>query len=80
MEQYFPRAHVGKKRRQTRSRSNEPAEHDTSKPDAADLQSVRYAEINRPVQDNEVDSVKAAAKAAGLHRFIEPAEYAGFHT
>ena len=39
---------------------------------------IRYAEINRAVRMDEVDSVKAAAQQAGLWRFVEASEHAGF--
>ena len=39
----------------------------------------RYAEINMPVSQQEVGTVKQAARDAGLWRFIEPAEHGGFN-
>jgi putative pyruvate formate lyase activating enzyme len=63
MEQYHPRAHVGKPN--TRSRD----------PDAK----VRYEEINRPIQDSELDYVRNAARKAGLWRFVEASEHGGFN-
>lgn len=39
----------------------------------------RYVDINRPVSTEEVDSVKQAARAAGLWRFAEPAKHGGFN-
>lgn len=39
---------------------------------------VRYEEINRAVKDQEVNDVKAAAKAAGLWRLCEPSEHSLF--
>lgn len=58
---------------------------DTFEPggDAADesaKRDVRYAEINRAVSPDEVDSVMQAAKQAGLWRFVEVSEYGGFST
>ena len=65
MEQYHPDAHVGKKRRVTSS--------------GGDGKEVRYAEINRAVRDDELDTVKSAAEAAGLWRFPEVNEMGLFH-
>lgn len=64
MEQYHPDAHVGKKKK--RAVANDSGE-------------VRYAEINRAVRDEELDSVRSAAEAAGLWRFCEVNEHGGFH-
>ncbi|VUC34621.1 unnamed protein product [Clonostachys rosea] len=66
MEQYHPRAHVGKKRRRRTSNKGEPEEE------------VRYAEINRAVTDTEVSSIHQAAIDAGLWRFNEPPKHDGF--
>ncbi|RMJ21017.1 hypothetical protein PHISP_08112 [Aspergillus sp. HF37] len=63
MEQYRPDAHVGKKRRTTGGDDGE----------------VRYGEINRAVRDDELGSVKDAAAAAGLWRFVEANEKSAFH-
>jgi putative pyruvate formate lyase activating enzyme len=72
MEQYHPDAHVGKK--QTRRRSvvgpggiEEEGEE------------VRYADINRAATDEEFGSVRNAAEDAGLWRFCDVSEQAGFH-
>ncbi|KAI7277533.1 hypothetical protein KC345_g6559 [Hortaea werneckii] len=83
MEQYHPRAHVGQKRRTTAGRARDVAEG-TVEPGAQlaggeAKKAVRYEDINRAVNMDEVDSVKAAAEKAGLWRFCEPAEQAGFH-
>lgn len=66
MEQYFPRAHVGKPQR-----GKEKQEDGKSK--------VRYADINRPVELDEVASVRQAAEKAGLWRFVEAAKHGGFN-
>ena len=66
MEQYFPRAHVGKERRGRASH------------EAVDKE-VRYADINRPVELSEVASVKKAAQEAGLWRFVEASRHGGFN-
>ena len=77
MEQYFPRAHVGKPRR-----GGKDAEAGESGRvpaiDSARTQ-VRYADINRPVDLKEVASVTQAAREAGLWRFIEAAKHGGFN-
>ncbi|KAI7197496.1 hypothetical protein D0869_05374 [Hortaea werneckii] len=83
MEQYHPRAHVGQKRRTTAGRARDVAEG-TVEPGAQPAggeakKAVRYEDINRAVKMDEVDSVKAAAEKAGLWRFCEPVEQAGFH-
>ncbi|KAF2659119.1 hypothetical protein K491DRAFT_591548 [Lophiostoma macrostomum CBS 122681] len=66
MEQYFPRAHVGKPRRGVTASSEIKAK-------------VRYEEINRPVDLSEVAGVRAAAQEAGLYRFVEVAGHGGFN-
>ncbi|KAH8728565.1 pyruvate formate lyase activating enzyme [Phaeosphaeriaceae sp. PMI808] len=65
MEQYFPRAHVGKPRRGGKGEV-------TNK-------EVRYADINRPVSLDEVSIVQKAAEEAGLWRFVEAARHGGFN-
>ncbi|KAF3003428.1 hypothetical protein E8E13_001432 [Curvularia kusanoi] len=78
MEQYFPRAHVGKPRRSSAPKSSkitEPGELPASENTTKD---VRYADINRPVDLTEVASVKKAAEEAGLWRFVEAAKHGGF--
>lgn len=60
MEQYHPRAHVGKVKRGS---SNEK----------------KYAEINRPVSNDEMGAVTRAAKQAGLWRLQEAARHEGFN-
>lgn len=76
MEQYFPRAHVGKERRISRNKTVE-----TGGLQAAEgmQKEVRYADINRPIDLNEVASVKRAAEEAGLWRFVEAAKHGGFN-
>ncbi|CAI6342247.1 unnamed protein product [Periconia digitata] len=65
MEQYFPRAHVGKPRRGNKEEGGSGE--------------ARYADINRPVDLDEVSSVKKAAEEAGLWRFVESAQHGGFN-
>jgi putative pyruvate formate lyase activating enzyme len=62
MEQYHPRAHVG------RTRHNKGEERISG----------RYSEINRAVRIDEVNSVKEAAEKAGLWRFVTAEEQSGF--
>jgi putative pyruvate formate lyase activating enzyme len=71
MEQYHPHAHVGKSKRVTKASSNE-------KP-AAQSGIVRYEEINRPIRDEEISSIRAAAEEAGLWRFVEGSGHGGFN-
>ena len=71
MSQYFPRAHVGKPKRGKREGSEtsaDPSGH-----------GVRYSEINRSVQDDEVSAVRQAAEHAGLWRFVDAAAHGGFN-
>lgn len=76
-EQYFPRAHVGKQRRGSKKADFvEPGGVAASSEHKAD---VRYSDINRPVDLDEVAAVRQAAEEAGLWRFIEPARHAGFN-
>lgn len=81
MEQYFPRAHVGKERRNTRDKGNKEVivEHGGVKAAGSTKKEVRYADINRPVDLSEVSSVKKAAEEAGLWRFVEVAKHGGFN-
>jgi len=83
MEQYHPRAHVGKGRRTTSGRAKDVADDVVDpggEPAGAEVKKqVRYEEINRPVSHAEVDSVKKAAEQAGLWRFVEVAEHGGFN-
>lgn len=80
MEQYFPRAHVGKPRRQTLPGSRT----DITEPGSVTANSgarkeVRYEDIDRAVSIDEVGSVKSAAEQAGLWRFAEAAKHGGFN-
>ncbi|KAF2501103.1 hypothetical protein BU16DRAFT_451310 [Lophium mytilinum] len=77
MEQYFPRAHVGKSKRGGKvSRVIEPGGVQAS---AEAEEKVRYEDINRPVSLDEVAGVRKAAEDAGLWRFIEAAKHGGFN-
>jgi putative pyruvate formate lyase activating enzyme len=75
MDQYFPRAHVGKVRR----RGKEVVESGGTKGSSDAKEEVRYADINRPVTMDEVSSVRRAAEEAGLWRFVDPARHGGFN-
>lgn len=59
MEQYFPRAHVGKARRPARQAEQVPV---TSRADPSaghgKNNGIRYADINRPVEPKEISSVR----------------------
>ncbi|OQO09385.1 hypothetical protein B0A48_04783 [Cryoendolithus antarcticus] len=68
MEQYHPRAHVGKQRRG-------PLGQSVSSPKPS--KQLRYVDINRAVRLEEVHSVSQAAREAGLWRFAEAAEHGG---
>ncbi|EWG46294.1 pyruvate formate lyase activating enzyme [Fusarium verticillioides 7600] len=65
MEQYHPDAHVGKPKREKSDGKEEKQE-------------VRYADINRAVDAQEVSSVRKAAEEAGLWRFNDPPGHDGF--
>lgn len=78
MEQYHPDAHVGKKRR-GRAAANRSAGQRTEHSDGGGgggKEEVRYADINRAVNDNELSFVRKAAVDAGLWRFNEVPEHA----
>ncbi|KAF2626755.1 hypothetical protein BU25DRAFT_431802 [Macroventuria anomochaeta] len=78
MEQYFPRAHVGKERRSGKDKRNVVDPGGAQAPEST-KKDVRYADINRPVDLSEVASVKKAAEEAGLWRFVEAAKHGGFN-
>ncbi|KAI0967695.1 hypothetical protein F4678DRAFT_475108 [Xylaria arbuscula] len=75
MEQYRPDAHVGKK---ARRRVKTDATDDKKEGGEEEEDSVRYAEINRPVTADEVSAVRKAAEEAGLWRFCDPPRHDGF--
>ena len=80
MEQYFPRAHVGKRRRGAENADAAVIEPGGVSAREDDVKSqVRYADINRPVDLKEVASVTQAARDAGIWRFIEAARHGGFN-
>lgn len=82
MEQYHPRAHVGKGRRGKSGRVEDVAAG-TVEPGgevASELakKQVRYEDINRAVSLSEVESVKKMARESGLWRFPETSDLALF--
>lgn len=77
MEQYFPRAHVGKTKAGRRGLQKVGRDGEVGGAKLED--DVRYADINRAVDLGEVESVKEAAISAGLWRFVEAAEHGGFN-
>ncbi|EEA28873.1 hypothetical protein TMatcc_002770 [Talaromyces marneffei ATCC 18224] len=76
MEQYHPDAHVGKKKRRRAKRQDVES---GGEEEEEEEQEVRYAEINRAVTDEELGTVRKAAEDAGLWRFCDVSEQAGFH-
>lgn len=78
MEQYFPRAHVGKERRKNKEKSSSIEIYGMDESYSM-KRDVRYADINRPVDLNEVAAVKKAAEEAGLWRFVEASRHDGFN-
>jgi putative pyruvate formate lyase activating enzyme len=79
MEQYFPRAHVGKSRRIGRTETQKILKSDKSTSEEDVAEHIRYADINRAVKPQEVESVTAFARSAGLWRLVEAAEHGGFN-
>ncbi|KAI5362820.1 hypothetical protein Slin15195_G102010 [Septoria linicola] len=82
MEQWHPRAHVGKSRRRTSRSEADMAARETEpgniQPEVTPTKRIRYAELNRAVSLSEVENVRRAAEHAGLWRFNEISEHAGF--
>jgi putative pyruvate formate lyase activating enzyme len=68
MEQYHPDAHVGKPKR-----ARLPIE-----PGGGSEEAVRYQDINRHVNKEEISAVRLAAERAGLWRFCDPPRHDGF--
>ena len=85
MEQYHPDAHVGKPRRV--SRGSSMTGQDASKVDESNGEASqgsasserRYEDINKPITQEEVSSIRRAAEAAGLWRFCDPVGHGGFN-
>ncbi|KAK5165101.1 uncharacterized protein LTR77_009198 [Saxophila tyrrhenica] len=82
MDQYHPRAHVGKEKRSRIGRAEDVAEGMVEPGGQAageqGKKQVRYEEINRAVKMDEVDSVKKAAEESGLWRFADASEHSIF--
>ena len=76
MEQYFPRAHVGKPAR-SRAASSDVIDSGGKHATPAEKAKVRYQDINRAVKEDEVVLVRKAAEEAGLWRFCEADDGAG---
>jgi putative pyruvate formate lyase activating enzyme len=77
MEQYFPRASVGKARR---GKEKQTIVEPGGVPASDEIKTkVRYEDINRPVDLEEVASVREAAEKVGLWRFVEAAKHGGFN-
>lgn len=77
MEQWRPTAHVGKPSKRVPSQSN--AVSPPTEAQRGEDMPKRYDEINRPVDLLEVASVRKAAEAAGLWRFVDAAEHGGYN-
>jgi len=83
MEQYHPRAHVGKQKRGGVKKAGDVADG-IVEPGGVQAsgeevkKQLRYEDINRSVDLKEVESVTRAARDAGLWRFVEVAEHGGF--
>lgn len=73
MEQYKPDAYVGREKQPRRLTST----LSVATP-AVNSDSVRYSEINRPVSQDEILTVRQAAEKAGLWRFCDPPKHDGF--
>jgi len=54
-----------------------PTAH-VGKPSRGKSDELRYADINRPIKDEEVNSVRKAAEEAGLWRFVEASHHGSF--
>ena len=83
MEQYHPRAHVGKERRGKIGRVEDVAagtvEPDGESAGAEAKKQIRYEDINRAAKLEEVETVKKVAEESGLWRFVEAAEHGGYN-
>ena len=71
MEQYHPDAHVGKPKRTKTSIPSQTM--------GTSHGNVRYADINRAANNEEIGVVQQAARDAGLWRFVEAAKHGGFN-
>ena len=76
MEQYRPDAHVGKPKRRVQRRDT--GQIDDPEGQGIESAGIRYSDLNRPVMMKELQSVRSAAKAAGLWRFSDPPKHGGW--
>ena len=82
MEQYHPRAHVGKERRGKVGKVSDMAVVEPGGVEGASPKTkkeIRYSDLNRPVDLDEVAGVRQAAEQAGLWRFVDAAGHGGFN-
>lgn len=77
MEQYRPVAHVGKVNTRKKGNGGEKGDGEGEKEEKKEER--RYAEINRAVKPEEVETVRKAAERAGLWRFCDPPRHEGFN-
>ncbi len=80
MEQYHPRAHVGKSRRAKVKKTMDMIEPEGRSAGNDVKQQVRYEDINRAVSMDEVDNVKKVAVDSGLWRFAAASEHSLYST
>lgn len=85
MEQYRPAAYVGRVKRSSGGKKKvdgegeEEGEAAAGEKEEGKKEERRYAEINRAVKEEEVESVRKAAERAGLWRFCDPPRHDGFN-
>lgn len=82
MEQYRPAAHVGKvntRTTKTKRKGVVIGEEEKEEAEGDKKEERRYAEINRAVKAEEVETVRKAAERAGLWRFCDPPRHDGFN-
>ena len=89
MDQYRPAGNVGRSRRRGRPpRGQEAGGGNTGSGGGGGgdgggglvetREAIRYPDLNRPVREDEVSSVRKAAEDAGIWRFVEPPRHEGF--
>ena len=80
MDQYRPAGNVGKPRRRGRPPTGEePSGGNTGGGGLVGTrEAIRYPDLNRPVREDEVSSVRSAAEDAGIWRFVDPPRHEGF--